>query len=81
MQKLMGDEGWGGLFFSTDPKCLCIRQVLVRHLKMILGLKNMFVISPHLLTKGWEGGQQFIRIQSHIYLGTPAVLIFSLGKQ
>ena len=25
MQKLMGDEGWGGgggLFFSTDPKCL-----------------------------------------------------------
>ena len=26
MQKLMGDEGWGGgggLFFSTDPKCLC----------------------------------------------------------
>ena len=22
MQKLMGDEGWGGLFFSTDPKWL-----------------------------------------------------------
>ena len=25
MQKLMGDEGWGGgggLFFSTDPMCL-----------------------------------------------------------
>ena len=41
----------------------------------------MFVISPHLLTKGWGGGgQQFIRIQSHIYLGTPAVLIFLLGK-
>ena len=41
----------------------------------------MFVIglSPHLLTKGWGGGQQFIRIQSHIYLGTPAVLIFLLA--
>ena len=24
MKKLMGDEGWGGggLYFSTDPKCL-----------------------------------------------------------
>ena len=25
MQKLKGDEGWGGgLFFSTDPKCLWV---------------------------------------------------------
>ena len=30
MQKLMGDEGWGGgLFFSTDPKCLCLLQVRI----------------------------------------------------
>ena len=45
-----------------------------------ISLKNVFVISPHLLTNGWGwgGGQQFIRIQSHIYLGTPAVLIFLL---
>ena len=30
MQKLMGDEGWvgGGLFFSTDPKCLCSKEGL-----------------------------------------------------
>ena len=39
-------------------------------------LKNMFSIN-----QGLGEGQQFIRIQSHIYLGTPAVLIFLLGTQ
>ena len=31
MQKLMGDEGWGGggLVFSTDPKCLWTLSGLV----------------------------------------------------
>ena len=31
MQKLMGDEVWGGgggLFFSTDPKCLWLEQAV-----------------------------------------------------
>ena len=42
----------------------------------------MFVIiitSP--INQGLGEGQQFIRIQSHIYFGTPAVLIFLLGTQ
>ena len=32
MQKLMGDEGWGGgaLFFSTDPKCLWLHLLKTR---------------------------------------------------
>ena len=40
MQKLMGDEGWGGggggaLFFSTDPKCLCVKPPLSKRPKIV----------------------------------------------
>ena len=40
MQKLMGDEGWGeggGLFFSTDPKCLCFMWADLAWAELVLG--------------------------------------------
>ena len=59
MQKLMGDEGWGGgggLFFSTDPKCLWFTLVAFGNdrcpkiectfskEKLVLTAKNLFNI-------------------------------------
>ena len=39
MQKLMGDEGrGGGLFFSTDPKCLWSGRAVAYHAKKSLPL-------------------------------------------
>ena len=41
MKKLMGDEGWGGLFFSTDPKCLCAYAQSEQSLCLSVGVSQL----------------------------------------
>ena len=54
MQKLMGDEGWGGggLFFSTDPKCLCVKPVDRTYDHYAAQAHRLLFIELHLLDNG-----------------------------